>query len=130
MVLLCYNLHVNLKYAGLEKDLNSGAKKLGQTLNDKDSSQTNKTNKWSSSNNQKKKKRKKRDKKIYKVITGSAVVDFFGQIRDSAMIGNMRAFISDYVIVNKTAFMIVYNITLMFITCVHFQYSFQHILKI
>ena len=81
--------------------------------------QINKTNKWSSSNSQKKKKkekRKKRDKKIYKVITSSAVVDFFGQIRDSAMIGNMRAFISDYVTVNKTAFMTVYNITLMFIT--------------
>ena len=28
----------------------------------------------------------------------------------------MRAFISDYVIVNKTAFMTVYNITLMFVT--------------
>ena len=65
---------------------------------------------------QQQKKKKKRDKKIYKVITGSAVVDFFGWIRDSAIIGNMRAFISDYVIVNKTAFMIVYNITLMFIT--------------
>ena len=29
-----------------------------------------------------KKKRKKRDKKMYKLITGSAIVDFFGQIRD------------------------------------------------
>ena len=70
---------------------------------------------------QKKKKRKKkrikRDKKIYKVITGIAVVDFFGQIRDSAIMGNMQAFISDYVIVNKTVFMTVYNITLIFITC-------------
>ena len=63
-----------------------------------------------------KKKRKKRDKKIYKVITGTAVVDFFGRIRDSAIIGNMRTLISDYVIVNKTAFMTVYNVTLTFIT--------------
>ena len=60
----------------------------------------------------KRKKEKKRDKKIYKVIIGSAVVDFFGQIRDSAIIGNMRAFISDYVLVNKIAFMIVCNIQL------------------
>ena len=63
------------------------------------------TNKWSSNNSKKKKKkrkkkRKRRDKKICKVITGTAGVDFFGQIRDSAIIGNMRAFISDYVIVN------------------------------
>ena len=62
-----------------------------------------------------KEKRKKRDKKIYKVITGSAVVDFFGQIKDSAIIGDMEDFSSDYVIVNKTAFMIVYNKTFMFI---------------
>ena len=40
---------------------------------------------------------------MYKVITGSAVVNFFGRIRDCAIIENMRAFISDYVIVNKTA---------------------------
>ena len=65
---------------------------------------------------QQQKKKKKRDKKIYKVITGSAVVDFFGRIRDSTIVGNMRSFISDYVIVNKTAFMTVYNITLTFIT--------------
>ena len=44
---------------------------------------------------QKKKKKKKKDKKIYKVFTG--------------------AFISDYVIVNKTTSMTVYYITLMFI---------------
>ena len=42
----------------------------------------------------KNKKIKKRDKELYKVITGSAVVDFFGPIRDSAIIGNMRAFFS------------------------------------
>ena len=64
----------------------------------------------------KRKKNEKRDKKIYKVVTGSAVVDFFGCIRDSAIIGNTIAFNSDYVIVNKTAFMKVCNITLMFIT--------------
>ena len=60
--------------------------------------------------------KKERDNKIYKVITGSAVLDFFGRIRDSAIIENMRAFISDCVIVNKIAFMTVYNITLMFAT--------------
>ena len=66
----------------------------------------------------KKKKKRERDKKIYiyKIITGSAVVDFFGRIRDSPIIENMRDFISDYVIVNKTAFRTVYNITHMFIT--------------
>ena len=47
--------------------------------------------------------KKKRDKKIYKVTTDSAVVEFLGRIKDSAIIENMRAFISDYVIVNKTA---------------------------
>ena len=45
-----------------------------------------------------------------------AVVDFFGRIRDSAIIENMRAIISHYVIVNKTAFMTGYNITHIFIT--------------
>ena len=58
----------------------------------------------------------KRQENIYKVITGSSVVDFIGQIRDSAIKESMRAFISDYVIVNKTAFMTVYNIAPMFIT--------------
>ena len=57
---------------------------------------------------------------MYKVITGSAVVNFFGRIRDSAIIENMRAFISEYVIVNKTAFMTVYNITLCSLHTVHF----------
>ena len=57
--------------------------------------QTNKTNK-KQQQQQKKKKKKKKDQKIHKVITGSAVVDFFGHIRDSAVIGNMRTFISDY----------------------------------
>ena len=55
---------------------------------------------------------KDRDKKIYKVITGNAIVDFFGCIRDSAIMKSMRIFIFDYLIVNKAAFMIVYNITL------------------
>ena len=32
------------------------------------------------------KEKGKRDMKIYKVITGSAVVDFFGRIGDSAII--------------------------------------------
>ena len=39
----------------------------------------------------------------------SKVVDFFGHIRDSTVIENMRAFISYYVIVNKTAFMTVHT---------------------
>ena len=47
---------------------------------------------------------RKREKKIRKVITGSAAVDFFGRIRDSAITENMRAFISDYVIVKKDSF--------------------------
>ena len=67
----------------------------------------------------KKKKKKVREGQkiyIYKIITGSAVKDFFGRIRDSPIIENMRDFISDYVIVNKTAFRTVYNVTHMFIT--------------
>ena len=39
-------------------------------------------------------KRETRKYEIYKVITSSAVVDFFVQIRDSALIGNVRAFIT------------------------------------
>ena len=52
--------------------------------------QRNKTNKWSSSINQK----EKRDKLICQVTTSTAVVEFFGRIRDSAIIENMRASIS------------------------------------
>ena len=40
-----------------------------------------------------KKNRKSGRWKIYKAITSSAEVDIFGQIRDSAVIENMRAFI-------------------------------------
>ena len=36
-------------------------------------------------NKKQKKEQKKGDKKIYKVITGSAVADFFGHIKDSAI---------------------------------------------
>ena len=53
---------------------------------------------------------------MYKIITGSAVVGFFGQIKDIAIKENMRAFLSDYDIVKKTAFKTVYDIILMFIT--------------
>ena len=60
---------------------------------------------------EKNRKRETRKYEIYKVITSSAVVDFFVQIRDSALIENVRAFIIYYVIVNKTAFTTVYNIT-------------------
>ena len=49
-----------------------------------------------------KKEQKERDKKKYIVITGSAVVDFFEHIRDSAVIENMRASVSGCVIVKKT----------------------------
>ena len=60
----------------------------------------------------KKRTEKERDKKIYEVITDSAVVDFFEHIGDRAITENMRAFISYCVIVSKTAFTTVYNITL------------------
>ena len=40
----------------------------------------------------KKKREREKEKKIYKVIPGSAVVYFFGWIRDSIIIENMRAF--------------------------------------
>ena len=43
---------------------------------------------------------KKRQENVWRLITGTAVVDFIGRIRDSAILENMRAFISDYVIVN------------------------------
>ena len=56
-----------------------------------------------------KKTEKERDKNIYIVITGSSIVDLFGSIRDSIIIKKIRAFISDYVIINKTAFMTVYK---------------------
>ena len=35
---------------------------------------------------------KKEDKKKYKVITGNTVVDFIGQIRDSAIIEKYESF--------------------------------------
>ena len=67
------------------------------------------------------KQKKERDKKIRKVITGSAIIDFFRYIRNSAKIENMRVFISDNFIGNyKAAFMTVYNITLCSLLTVHF----------
>ena len=45
---------------------------------------------------QQQQQQQQKNKKIYKVITGSAAVDFFGQIRDSAIIESMRALIFDY----------------------------------
>ena len=67
-----------------------------------------------------KKTEKERDKNIYKVITGSSIVDLFGSIRDSVIIKNIRAFISDYVIINKTAFMTVYKIAPCSLLTAHF----------
>ena len=46
--------------------------------------------------NKNKKNKKQRQKKIYKVTTGSAVVDFFGCIRDSADIKYESFHHSDY----------------------------------
>ena len=45
-------------------------------------------------------------------ITSSALINFYGHIRDTAIIENIRALISYYVIVTKAAFMILYNIAL------------------
>ena len=67
-----------------------------------------------------KRERQKYIKNIYKVITGSSIVDLFGSIRDSVIIKNIRAFISDYVIINKTAFMTVYKIAPCSLLTAHF----------
>ena len=62
-----------------------------------------------------------REKEIYKVITESAVVDFFRHIRDSAVIENTGALISYYGIATNAVFMTVCNF--MFITVCNSMYT-------
>ena len=70
----------------------------------KQTKQENKATKNKQTNKQTNKKEQKngKNKKIEKVITGRRLVYLFGHIRDSVVRENMRAFISYYVIVNKT----------------------------
>ena len=105
----CYSLGLNmLASTRQEKDLNEQVallKSYVKAEKKRTVKQTNKTNEAVTTV-----KKKKRQENIYRQAVQQQISLGKKSIRDSAIIENMRAFNSDYVIVNKTALVTVYNI--------------------